>query len=38
LANFPVAYCGLKIKALWQEFKAKQSHDEMAAGIAAMED
>ncbi|NOQ15950.1 MAG: hypothetical protein GQ581_02725 [Methyloprofundus sp.] len=25
-------------KALWQEFKAKQSHDEMAAGIAAMED
>lgn len=25
-------------KALWQEFKEKQSHDEMAAGIAAMED
>jgi len=25
-------------KALWQEFKAQKSHDEMAAGIAAMED
>jgi len=25
-------------KALWQEFKAKKSHDELAAGIAAMED
>ncbi|TXK93173.1 hypothetical protein BMR07_17505 [Methylococcaceae bacterium CS1] len=25
-------------QALWQEFKAQKSHDEMAAGIAAMED
>jgi len=25
-------------KALWQEFKAQKSHDEMAAGIAAMEE
>ena len=24
--------------ALWQEFKAQKSHDELAAGIAAMEE